>query len=198
MREKTAKVSIICIIAVFLVSCCGIVMAHRAGVNRRGEFMKNRQFQGHSQMFDRGEGNREIGGINKQFNRPDSARIDSGRPGERPGDRPMMNRSPMERGRMGPGQMGPGFMGRGQMGPGKMGPGQMKNNPNLTREEICKNCPICNKAKMGQKGPGFFGEKREGQNRPGFFGEKREGQNRPEFNKPELKIEEKKKLKKSK
>ena len=155
MREKTAKVSIICIIAVFLVSCCGIVMAHRAGVNRRGEFMKNRQFQGHSQMFDRGEGRMGGDAINKQFNRPDRARINPGDPRE-------------QMGRMGPGQMGPGF--------------NMRNRENLTREEICKNCPICNKT-IGQKGPGFFGEKRE-------------GQNRPEFNKPELKIEENKEVEK--
>jgi len=180
MREKTAKVSIICIIAIFIVSCCGIVMAHRAGQNRRGEFMKNRQFQHSAQMFDRREGNREIGAINRQFNRPDRARINSGRHGER---LERMGPGFMGRGQMGDHQMGPGF--RGRMGPGQMGSGfKMSNNPNLTREEICRNCPICNKT-MGQKGPGFFGEKRE-------------GQNRPEFNKPELKIEEKKKLKKSK
>jgi hypothetical protein len=175
MTHKTAKVSIICIIAIFIVSCCGIVMAHRAGQNRRGEFMKNRHFQHSAQMFDRKGGERGGDVINKPFNRPDSARSNPGDPRGQVGDRPII-KGPMGHSQMGDHRMGPGFMGHGRMGP-------MNHNPNLTREEICRNCPICNRATMGP-------------NRPEFFGEKREGLNGPEFNKPELKIEENKEVEK--
>jgi hypothetical protein len=55
MTQKTAKVSIICIVAIFIVSCCGIVMAHRANDRfKKSDWMKNRQ-QHTSQMFNRGE-----------------------------------------------------------------------------------------------------------------------------------------------
>lgn len=129
MTQKTAKVSIVCIIAIFLVSCCGIVMAHRANERfKKADWAKSRQ-QHSSQMFNRGE---------------------------------EVRKGPMDRGPM-------------MRGPGPMG----ERKPNLTKEEICKTCPICNGT---------------GPVRQQFFGEKREGPRGPDFKRPEPVKKEDKKL----
>ena len=125
MTQKTAKVSIICIVAIFILSCCGIVMAHRANERFKKEGWSKNRPQHTSQMFNRGE----------EFRKGP------------------MNRGPMMRG----------------------------TRPNLTKEEICKTCPICNGVNTGR--PEFFGERREGPRPPDF--------KRPEPVKPEeQKVEE--------